>query len=457
MKRPHLTALHAWLGLLVALIASAAFTAPAQAASGSLAGTGAKAPAAGAGGGPVTELIAGAAHTCATFSDKTLQCWGNNEYGQLGDGTTVNASKPVNVKGFPVGPAITLTRAVHNCSVMDNGTVQCWGMNKYGQLGDGTITNSANPIPVKGLREGVRLMTIGGDHSCVTYKDDDTTWCWGQNKYGELGDGKFNPGSLVPVEVKGLPSPPVKFAAGLWHTCGVLQDGATWCWGHNEEGELGNGAKGFGSSKPVQVKGLPSTPVELTAGLFHTCALVKDGSTWCWGEGKYGQLGNGTTQTLPTPKPVVGLSRNPTHLVAGGFHTCATFADGTMWCWGQNNFGQLGNGSTTDSAKPVKVEGLRPDPALVAGGSLHTCVAYADATVNCWGLNAAGQLGNGTFTNATTPVAVIALAKPAAAPGKQPSSDEDGTSVGKVAGIGLPIVAVVAVVGFVLSRRSRRT
>lgn len=452
MKRPRSTASLSRLGLLVALVAAATFTGRAQAAPL------VNAPAPAPGGDKVVALTAGAVHTCATLGDKTVRCWGNNQYGELGNGTTVNAAKPTDVRGFASTPVTTLTRAVHNCSIVDSRAVECWGMNKYGQLGDGTAVNSPKVIPVKGVGDRVRLLGVGGDHTCVTLEDD-STWCWGQNKYGELGDGRIYLGSRQPVQVKGLPSRPVTLAAALWHTCAVLENGSTWCWGHNEEGELGVGRKLVASATPLEVRGLPSTPVKIAAGLFHTCAVVKDGSTWCWGQNKYGQLGNGSNDASWTPKQVSGLDRNPTHLVAGGFHTCATSVDGVTSCWGQNNFGQLGNGTTGDVTKPVKVKDLRPNPTLVAAGSLHTCAAYADGAVSCWGLNQSGQLGSGTFSpSATRPVPVVGLTKPAApvaAPVVEQAGTTGGTSIGTVALIGLPVLAVVGLVVLIGSRRSR--
>ncbi|MEV5573152.1 hypothetical protein AB0L06_24175 [Spirillospora sp. NPDC052269] len=445
-----------WPGLLVALLASTSFV-PAGAASGP-ATAAAAAHAAQAGGGQVTALVAGAAHTCALYGDKTLRCWGDNQYGELGIGSNNPTPQPSAVQGLAASPTVTLSRAVHNCSLLDNATVQCWGMNKYGQLGDGTLTNSKNPITVKALRQSVRLLAVGGDHTCVVYQDD-STWCWGQNKYGELGDGQLTPGSEKPVEVKGLPSPPERFATGVWHTCAILKNGATWCWGHNEEGELGVGTKSLGSPKPVQVKGLPATPVQLAAGNFHTCAVEPDGSTWCWGENKYGQLGDGTIKIATKPERVVGLAANPVHLVTGGYHTCATFADGTMWCWGQNNFGQVGNGTNVNAHKPVQVKGLRPSPTLVVAGGLHTCAAYSDGAIDCWGLNATGQLGNATVKPiSTTPVAVDGSAKPAAAAPAAASTKHDSggsSTTAEVTGIALAVLAVAGFVAFLASRRRR--
>ncbi|MEO6703601.1 MAG: chromosome condensation regulator RCC1 [Jatrophihabitantaceae bacterium] len=466
----------------MALIVSASLAAPAGAASGSPTATATAASTAGPGDNQIIALEAGAVHTCATLADNSLRCWGNNQYGQLGDGNFVGSPKPVDVTGLTADPALTLSRAVHNCSLLSTGSVECWAMNIYGQLGNGTFTNSSKAIPVKGLTGAVRLLAVGGDHTCVTYQADDTTWCWGQNKYGELGDGTLTVASTKPVQVKGMPSPPVKMIAGLWHTCAILKDGTTWCWGFNGEGQLGIGTQSLASPKPVQVKGLPSTPTQLVLGLFHTCALVQDGSTWCWGEGKYGQLGNGSTKLAVKPTRVVGLPSNPTQIYAGGFHTCATFADGTMSCWGQNIFGQLGNGNNKNQLKPVAVKGFRPNPTLVAAGNLHTCAAYADGAVNCWGLNSDGQLGNGTKVSSPTPVAVVGLFKanyvpvnatpsPSASDSTSPassapatsapavaSSDNSsggGTSAGKVVAIIVAIVLVLGLAGLLVSRRRR--
>ncbi|MFV2208673.1 RCC1 domain-containing protein [Actinomadura sp. LOL_016] len=474
MKRlPRSTAFLAWLGILAVLATSAPFAPQARAAEGP-AGLSAAAPAAAAPAaavpaagtaavanrGQVTALIAGAAHTCAMFGDKTLQCWGNNQYGELGNGTTASASKPVDVQKFSAPLKFAESRAVHTCGLLENATVECWGMNKYGQVGDGTTDNTAKPVAVKGLNGKVRLLSAGGDHTCVTLEEDDSTWCWGQNKYGELGNGEFSVGSLKPVEVKGLPSPPTKFTTGVWHTCTVLEDGSTWCWGHNELGELGNGKTGLGSATPVEVKGLPSTPVQLAAGNFHTCALVQDGSTWCWGEGKYGQLGRGSNEMSSTPKPVTGLEGDPAFLFSGGYHTCVAFKDGGMSCWGQNNFGQLGDGTTKNASKPVAVKGVRPNPTLAAGGALHTCVGYGDGTLNCWGGNTAGQLGNGATGGAVpAPVEVAGLggatAQNVAATDEGDGSDDGGISTGQATGIGVLALVIVAVAGFLVMRRSR--
>ncbi|MFC5183326.1 RCC1 domain-containing protein [Actinomadura harenae] len=443
----------AWAGLLAALLASISF-APAQAAPAVPA-----APAVAAAGAQVTALTAGAAHTCALFDGKTLRCWGDNQYGELGIGTNAPTPQPSEVQGLAGTPTATLSRAVHNCSLLTTGTVQCWGMNKYGQLGDGNLVNTKNPIQVKGLRGTVRLLAVGGDHTCVVYQQDDSTWCWGQNKYGELGDGTLTTGSLQAVQVKGLPSPPERFATGVWTTCAILKDGSTWCWGHNEEGELGNGTKSLGSPKPVQVKGLASTPTELVAGNFHTCALEQDGSMWCWGENKYGQIGDGSVKIATKPTQVTGLPGTPAHIIAGGYHTCATFSDGGMSCWGQNNFGQLGDGTNANSRKPVPVKGFRPGPTLITAGGLHTCAAYSDGAIDCWGLNAVGQLGNTTARPvATTPVPVTLVAKAAAAApaaattGKHKSS---GSTTGEVVGIGLAALAVAGFVAFLATRRRR--
>ncbi|WP_173390932.1 RCC1 domain-containing protein [Actinomadura litoris] len=432
MRGPRSIPLLAWLGLLVASMSCA----PAQAAA---------APGAVPAGEEVTAMVAGADHTCALFGGRTMRCWGGNRHGELGDGTTVSSARPVEVKGPVAAPTTTLSRGGHTCSLLGDGTVRCWGSNGYGQLGDGTRADSTRPVPVRGLTGKVRLLAVGDDRTCVAYESG-ATWCWGR-------DGSGGPSG--PAEVRGLPSPPAQLVAGAAHTCAVLRDGSTWCWGRD-------GGGGPSSGAPVEVKGLPSAPVRLTAGDSHTCALVKDGSAWCWGEGRHGQLGTGSTKPSPVPRRVVGLQRGPTQLAAGGDHTCAVFGDSTLWCWGRNDFGQLGDGTTADASRPVRVRNVRLDPALLVGGGGHTCLAYRDSSIDCWGLNTAGQLGDGTVKPLNrTPGSVVGLAAAPAhhgvhqheAAAAATSDPDDGILAGRAAEIGLLILTAAVFAAFLATRR----
>jgi len=280
--------------------------------------------------------------------------------------------------------------------------VWCWGHNGYGQLGDGTTTNRLTPVQVKNL-SGVVQVATGYSHTCAL-KQDSTVWCWGDNYHGQLGDGTVT-NRLTPVQVKNL-SGVVQVTAGYYHTCALKQDGTVWCWGDNYHGQLGDGTI-YDRPTPVQVKNLTGV-VQIAGGGIHTCALEQDGTVWCWGDNRSGQLGDGTTSSKLTPIQVQNLTGVVQVAGGGRFHTCALRQDGTAWCWGNNNFGQLGDGTTTNRYTPVQVQNLT-GVVQVAGGYDHTCALRQDGTVWCWGHNVYGKLGDGTTTNRYTPVQVSGL------------------------------------------------
>src|SRR5439155_1249809 len=197
---------------------------------------------------------------------------------------------------------------------------------------------------------------------------------------------------------------PTAVAAGGLHTCMRLPDGTVQCWGRNNFGQLGNGDGNLTSSSvPVAVRGL-TTAAGVVTGDAHTCALLGDGTVWCWGRSDDGQLGNGARASASTPVPVTNLT-GVTAMTAGFYHTCALLPNGTVWCWGRNDEGQLGDGTTLGRPAPVQVAGITGALA-VSGGYHHTCALLSDGTVQCWGRNLEGQLGDGTTTSSSTPVRV---------------------------------------------------
>jgi alpha-tubulin suppressor-like RCC1 family protein len=360
-------------------------------------------------------LAAGDNHTCSVMADGTVQCWGANANGQLGDGTTVNSPLPVQVTGITNAVAVS-GGSSHTCAVLSDGTMSCWGNNFYGQLGNGTSTGpetcnsqpcSTTPVPVTGLTNAVAV-SAGVRHICAVLADG-TVACWGQGIYGELGDGN-HVDSTTPVQVSGI-SNALEVAAGYSHSCALLSNGTVKCWGVNSYGELGNGTSS-GAYTPVAVTGL-STATSVTAGYFHTCALQSNRRAVCWGSSEYGQLGNGTNTgpdlctTNPcsmTPDSVSGLS-NVIEIAAGSNFTCAILTGGYMKCWGINDLGQLGDGTGTDSTAPKSVSGIS-GAAAASSGFGHACALLTDGTMKCWGYNQQGQLGDGTGTDAATPVSV---------------------------------------------------
>jgi alpha-tubulin suppressor-like RCC1 family protein len=210
------------------------------------------------------------------------------------------------------------------------------------------------------------------------------------------------------VDVSGLTSGVTALAAGGYHTCALLAGGGVKCWGANGTGQLGDGST-TQHNTPEDVKDLESGVVGLTAGALHTCAALAGGGAKCWGYNLYGQLGDGTITDSLTPVPVSGLTTGVAALGAGGNHTCALLAGGGVKCWGFNEDGQLGDGATTDSSTPVDVSGLTNGAASVTAGGRHTCAGLEAAGVKCWGNNDYGQVGDGTLNRHLMPVYVMGL------------------------------------------------
>ena len=357
-------------------------------------------------------IAAGGSHTCALLSTGGVMCWGYNGLGQLGNGTTTDSLAPVEVFGLTSGVAAIAAGGGHTCAVTAAGGVKCWGRNDVGQLGDGTTMERLTPVDVSGLSSGVAAIAAGGNHTCALTAAGGVK-CWGDNSYGALGDGTTT-NRLTPVDVSGLTSGVAAIAAGESHTCALTASGGVMCWGYNLYGQLGEGTRG-NYQTPVDVSGLSSGVTAITAGYDHTCALTAAGGVKCWGWNSFGQLGDGTTTYHLTSVDVSGLSNGVTAIAAGGSHTCALTALGGVMCWGKNDVGQLGDGTTTDRLTPVDVSGLSSGVAAIAVGESHTCALTAADGVKCWGWNLWGQLGDGTGVVRPMPVDVFGLSSGVAA------------------------------------------
>ncbi|RYE42381.1 MAG: IPTL-CTERM sorting domain-containing protein [Hyphomicrobiales bacterium] len=357
-------------------------------------------------GSGVAALAAGTAHTCALTAGGAVQCWGNNGVGQLGNGTTNSSNTPVAVTGRGSGVAALAAGNAHTCVVTSAGAVQCWGWNPQGQLGDGTTTQRTAPVPVNGLGSDVASLAVGANHTCAVTTIG-AVQCWGNNGNGQLGNGSLN-NSSSPVAVSGLGSGVASLAAGFAHTCALTNAGSVQCWGNNGYGQLGNDPT-TDSRTPVPVSGLGSRVVALAGGFGHTCALTAASSAQCWGYNSVGQLGDGSTTDHGTPEPVAGLGSGVAALASGNVHTCALTRDGAVQCWGNNNGGQLGDGTTSKRPTPAPVSGLDSGVVALAAGQLHTCALNRAGAVMCWGANGYGQLGDGTTSSRLTPEPVSGL------------------------------------------------
>jgi len=271
----------------------------------------------------------------------------------------------------------------HTCAVLNTGSVQCWGRNSSGQLGNGTTTNSSTPVTVNSLNN-ITALSAGYEHTCAVLQGTGEVNCWGDNSVGQLGNNSTNDSS-IPVVVSNLSNVAI-LAAGYNYTCAVLQgSGNVYCWGSNEVGQLGDGTTSD-QLIPVAVSGL-SDVAAITAGSSHVCTRLNSGEARCFGNNGLGQLGNGTIVNRSIPVMVVGLEGvyDPVDVVStGSWHTCVLLSTGSVVCWGRNNVGQLGDGTTNNRSTPIAVSGLSNVKSLTSGDS-HTCALLANGAVQCRG------------------------------------------------------------------------
>ena len=352
--------------------------------------------------GGVMQVAAGEYHSLTLMSDGTVWTWGYNNYGQLGDGTTTRRSSPVQVAGLTDVTQIS-AGYYHNMALKADGTAWAWGYNGKGQLGDGTLTGRSSPVQVKGLTN-ISQIAAGDSHS-LAIKTDGSVWAWGSNGYGQLGDGTYT-ACRSPIQLMGLTGMTMtRIAARYYHSLALNADGTVWAWGNNAYGQLGDGTT-TNRNHPGQVTGLTNV-VRIAVGDTHNLAVKADGTIWAWGRNYYGQLGDGTTTNRNSPVQLAGLT-DATQIAAAYTHSLAVKTDGTVWAWGRNNYGQLGDGITTDRGNPMQVIGLTSVSQVVAGYT-HNLAVKADGTLLVWGTNAYGQFGDGTAIYRCSPVQMIGV------------------------------------------------
>jgi len=272
----------------------------------------------------------------------------------------------------------------YTCMLTTSGGVKCMGRNNYGQLGDGTTTDRTVPVDVQGLTRGVSALAAGENHTCALMMDGGVK-CWGRNYFGQLGNGT-TAYSLLPVDVKGLPTGTATLAAGNNHTCAIMVTGETKCWGANESGQLGDGSL-INRPEPIDVPGLLGDVIAISAGFTHTCALTSHGQVLCWGDNSNGQLGNWKHDIHTLPKIVTGLDGGIVKVAAGNGYTCALSDMGGVKCWGRNDqyIGQLGDGTEIERYTPADVNGLASGVVDIAAGSYHSAALLQNGRIVCWG------------------------------------------------------------------------
>jgi alpha-tubulin suppressor-like RCC1 family protein len=375
-------------------------------------------------------IDAGGYHACGITTAEQLLCWGYNADGQLGLGSTSIVSNPTLI------PVDYRYRRIaggfyHTCAFSLAADVSCWGNNSEGRLGSGTGSSTSpvqvmtaasidtlqgDTVVVGSVALLVQALSAGEAHTCgvdLVQK----VWCWGRNSEGQLGRGDFT---------SSFPPTPVgtdlfeEVSVGGLHTCGITTTGAGRCWGYNVAGQLGDGSAS-NSALPVAVPGtfrtdplvifhspdpdfpLPAGPF-IAAGYDHSCAITVAGPTLCWGLNEYGQVGDGTTANRASPATVAD-GHAFAAITAGLRHTCALDTNGAAWCWGDNTYGELGDGTTAGSGTPVPVAGGLQFAYLKAV-ELSTCGVTSTGIAFCWGDNEYGQLGDGTATSSSVPVKV---------------------------------------------------
>jgi len=343
----------------------------------------------------VAGIGAGSFHSCALTAAGGVKCWGSNNQDQIGDGTDLPRLTAVDVVGLGSGVRALAVGFDHACAITADRRLQCWGANFAAQLGNGGDINSGTPVAVQGLGDTpVTKVTLGGSHGCALLEGG-AVRCWGNNGSGEVGDGSTTQRRTA-VAVSGLSSGVVDIAAGLAHTCAVLASGGARCWGDNEFGQIGDGSREQRRT-PADVSGL-SGLIRIAAGARHTCALNSQGGVSCWGSALFGVLlGDGSVDDRAVPGPVPALASGVADLALGGFHSCVRTTAGSMLCWGDNSAGAIGDNSQLPRGVPTPVAGLtRGVTAIDAGFGGQTC-AVVDGAAKCWGENQFGQVGDGTL------------------------------------------------------------
>lgn len=352
-------------------------------------------------------ISAGAGHACAVLRDGKVQCWGSNGWGNLGVGSTASSVLPVtlglsNAMAISVGP-------YHSCAIYDGGSLACWGYSRFGTFLENTGADGVSGLrtlpvgEVGGITDAIAV-TVGVVHTCVILASR-AVQCWGYSRML----GVDNPGvyySSSPITMSSIGSA-MAISAQDNYTCALLRDSSVRCWGDYAEGASQNGVT---DQKIAVMPSGVTHAIAVSAGARHSCVVLFSGGVECWGHNEFGQLGNGSKTDSATPVVVPNIT-NAIAISAGRSYTCTLLSDGSVRCWGQNNRGQLGNGTTTDSLVPVAVSNIT-NVAAISTRSDATCALLTGGSIQCWGYNGSGELGNGTTIDGLVPTSVYGFSCP---------------------------------------------
>lgn len=345
---------------------------------------------------------AGAYGACVLTATGGMQCWGDNSHGQVGDASWTPRFAPTNVSGLTSGVTAIGAASLNTCAVLATGAVKCWGYNLNGQLGDGTNNDRNVPTPVVGAESGATQVSVGAYQACALFATGGVK-CWGANTNGGVGDNTKTP-RYSATQVTGLTTGVTAIAVGANHACALVAGGVK-CWGNNLNGAVGDGTI-TDRWVPTPVSNLSSGVTAISAGSNHTCAVLKTGALVCWGSNSSGQLGDYTKNSRAVPTQVFGLASGVASVNGGVEHTCAVQTSGGVLCWGLNTYGAVGDGSTATRLAPTAVYGLSSGAAMVAAGAYHSCAWLTNGKAMCWGDNWYGAIGDGSSTQRNTPVFV---------------------------------------------------
>ena len=358
-----------------------------------------------------TTLSAGGVHTCAILDNGSVSCWGAYVVGK-----GITTSIPTLISSFGANrTAVAISSGYeYACAILDDGSVSCWGDNYAGQLGDGTTTRRYTPTPTSSLGPGRTAVAIGTGsyHTCVIL-DNGSVSCWGSNWVGQLGDGTTTD-RHTPTLISGLGNGRTAVAISVDDstTCAILDNGLVSCWGSNSAGKLGDGTStDRHTPTPTSSLGNGRTAVAISSTASSTCAILDNGLISCWGYG--GQIGDGTTTNRHTPTPTssLGTGRTAVSISGGNLFYCALLDNGSVSCWGWSYFGMWGNQEPSNQTSPILISSLGTGRTAVAlaSGMQHACAILDNGSVSCWGYNNVGQLGDGTTTNRHTPTLISSL------------------------------------------------